>query len=154
MFFFLIYFLFFWIFEFYFIFLYSRFLLVIYFIHIIVYRSLPIFQFSQPWSHGCFTELFNKNTEPHLSNSQMRCVFANFLGTRGCRFHCVTLFIPGCLKQNPTWSGALWKLHSAFTLSSCGNMVCSCQATNFGWVPLLFVRIGRAPDRKKTRLKI
>ena len=38
-----------WIFEFYFIyFLYSRFLLVIYFIHISVYMSIPISQFITP----------------------------------------------------------------------------------------------------------
>ena len=35
-------------FEFYFIFLYSRFLLVIYFIHISVYMSIPISQFIPP----------------------------------------------------------------------------------------------------------
>ena len=41
-----VYFLFFfWIFEFYFIFLYSRFLLVIHFIHISVYLSIPISQY-------------------------------------------------------------------------------------------------------------
>ena len=38
----------FWIFEFYFIFLNSRFLLVIYFIHISVYMSIPISQFIPP----------------------------------------------------------------------------------------------------------
>ena len=35
-------------FEFYFIFLYSRFLLVIYFIHISIYMSIPISQFIPP----------------------------------------------------------------------------------------------------------
>ena len=41
-------FLFFFIFEFYFIYLYSRFLLVIHFIHISVYMSIPVSQFITP----------------------------------------------------------------------------------------------------------
>ena len=44
-------FLFFYFFEFYFIFLYSRFLLVIHFIHISVYMSIPISQFITPPPH-------------------------------------------------------------------------------------------------------
>ena len=43
----------FWIFEFYFIFSYSRFLLVIYFIHISVYMSIPISQFILPLLPPC-----------------------------------------------------------------------------------------------------
>ena len=55
--------LFYYFFEFYFIyFLYSRFLLAIYFIHISVYMSIPIFQFipSPPPPHHHFPPLVSK----------------------------------------------------------------------------------------------
>ena len=96
---------FFWIFEFYFIyFLYSMFLLVIYFIHISVYMSIPVSQFITPPPHppAAFPPWCSYVCSLHL------CLYFCFVNkivyTNFSRFHIYALIYDICFKREYFWS--------------------------------------------------